>query len=64
MHHGRHRRHGFRPPLGARWYSSDNVLPRLEEYRRDLEEELADVSDLIRRLQQEGPQGQPEPQSV
>jgi hypothetical protein len=27
------------------------VLERLEEYRRDLEQELADVSDLIARLQ-------------
>ena len=27
------------------------MLERLEEYRRDLEQELADVSDLISRLQ-------------
>ena len=49
-HHHRHRR-GFRPPFGHRWYSSDNVLERLESYQRDLEQELADVSDLIKRLQ-------------
>jgi hypothetical protein len=28
----------------------DNVLERLESYQRDLEQELADVSDLIERL--------------
>ena len=47
--HG-HRRH-HRPPFGRRWYSHENVLERLESYQRDLEQELADVSDLIRRLQ-------------
>jgi hypothetical protein len=41
------------------------VLERLEDYRRDLEQELADVSDLIRRLSEgEQAHGQPEPQSV
>lgn len=58
MHHRHHRRHrrpwGHRG-LGSRWYSQENVLERLESYRRDLEEELADVSDLIRRLQAEAP---------
>jgi hypothetical protein len=57
MHHG-HRRRGHRPPFGARWYSADNVLERLEEYHRDLEQELADVSDLIRRLREESQQAQ------
>ena len=48
MHHGRRRHHrGF----GRRWYDRENVLERLEQYQRDLEQELADVSDLISRLQ-------------
>lgn len=47
MHGHRHR---GRPPFGRRWYSRENVLERLERYQRDLEQELADVSDLIRRL--------------
>ena len=52
MHgHHRHHRRAFRPPFGRRWYSSENVLERLESYQRDLEQELADVSDLIKRLQ-------------
>jgi hypothetical protein len=49
MHH--RRRHGRGAgPLGSRWYERSNVLERLERYQRDLEEELADVSDLIQRL--------------
>jgi hypothetical protein len=61
MHHGRrrHRRH-----FGQRWYDRENVLERLERYQRDLEQELADVSDLITRLQAGEPTGQPQPQSV
>jgi len=49
--HGRRRPH--RPPFGRRWYSRENVLERLESYQRDLEQELADVSDLIQRLREE-----------
>lgn len=52
MHHGHHRRRHGRPPFGRRWYSRDNVLERLESYQRDLEQELADVSDLIQRLRE------------
>jgi hypothetical protein len=47
MHHGRRRHHRG---LGLRWYDRENVLERLESYQRDLEQELADVSDLIGRL--------------
>ena len=50
MHHGH--RHHRRPPFGRRWYSRENVLERLEAYQRDLEQELADVSDILRRLKQ------------
>ena len=58
MHHGR-RRH-YRG-LGRRWYDRENVLERLENYQRDLEQELADVADLIRRLRERGAEsGAPE----
>jgi hypothetical protein len=42
----------------GRWgqLKSEDVLRRLEEYRRDLEEELADISDLIRRLKEKEPE--------
>ena len=63
MHHGR-RFHRSRR-LGQRWYERENVLERLESYQRDLEQELADVSDLIRRLREgEQPSAPAEPQSV
>jgi len=63
MHHRRpHRR---RPPLGARFYARDNVLERLDEYQRDLEQELADVTELIKRLREgDAPQSQTEPQTI
>ena len=62
MHGHHHHRRGFRrPPFGRRWYSSENVLERLESYQRDLEQELADVSDLIKRLQADhAPSGAPQ----
>jgi hypothetical protein len=61
MHGRRYGRRGF----GRRWYERDNVLERLESYQRDLEQELADVSDLIRRLREgEQPQGQTQTQAV
>ena len=65
MHHRRlHRR---RPPLrhnlGSRFYASENVLERLDEYQRDLEQELADVAELIKRLRaDDAPHGATEPQ--
>ena len=33
--------------------SREELLRRLEEYQRDLEQEVADVADLIRRLKTE-----------
>jgi hypothetical protein len=58
MHHGRRHHRG----LGRRWYDRENVLERLERYQRDLEQELADVSDLIQRLAAGEPT--PETQSI
>ena len=63
MHHRRFQRR--RPPLGARFYASENVLERLDEYQRDLEQELADVTELIKRLREsDAPQSQTEPQTI
>ena len=66
MHHRRYGGFGRRrPPLGARVYARDNVLERLDSYQRDLEQELADVTELIKRLREgEAPQGQNEPQTI
>jgi hypothetical protein len=60
MHHGRR----FHRGLGRRWYDRDNVLERLERYQRDLEQELADISDLITRLRAGETPGEPQTQSV
>ena len=59
MHHG-HGRHGrlqFRRPFPNR----QELLARLEAYQRDLEEELADLDDLIRHLRGDGDATAPEP---
>ena len=61
MHHRRFQRR--RPPLGARFYATDNVLERLDDYQRDLEQELADVTELIKRLR-EGEAPSTEPQTI
>jgi hypothetical protein len=42
--------HGFH---GRRFPNRDELLRALEEHQRDLEEETADVADLIRRLKDE-----------
>jgi hypothetical protein len=52
-HHG-HR--GFRRGFRTGRYDREQMLERLEGYQRDLEQELADVSDLVRRLKEEKPQ--------
>jgi hypothetical protein len=43
-----------------RFGNREEWLDRLERYQRDLEQELADVADLIKRLREE----KPEPQTV
>ncbi|MDX6505547.1 MAG: hypothetical protein QOG06_191 [Gaiellaceae bacterium] len=49
MHGHRHRRHGF--GRGHRRFPSrEEWLRKLEEYQRDLEQEIADVADVIRHL--------------
>ena len=60
MHH-RHHGHGrgrihFRGPFPNR----QELLSRLENYQRDLEQELADVDDLIRHLRDAPADAQPQ----
>ena len=52
--HGRHRRFrgGCGPGFQRRVPNREEWLKRLEEYQKDLEEEVADVADLIRRLKE------------
>ena len=51
---GRHEhRHGFRF-RGRRMPSREELLKALEDRQKDLEEEIADIHDLLRRLREEG----------
>lgn len=54
--HRRHRRHGFGgcgPGLhGRRYPNREEWLRSLEEYQKDLEQEVADVAELIERLKE------------
>ena len=53
----KHRHPGPCHGLGrGRVPNAEQLLERLEEYQRDLEQEVADVADLIRRLKDERPQ--------
>jgi hypothetical protein len=55
MHKNRYRRrcHG----LGrGRVPNAEKLVEQLEKYQRDLEQEVADVADLIRRLKTDTPQ--------
>jgi hypothetical protein len=54
-HHEHRGAHGWRRRFG-RFGNREQWLSRLEEYQRDLEEELADVADIIRRLMEDAPQ--------
>ena len=54
MHHRNRRFH--RRGVGNRFYEPERVLERLEEYQRDLEQEIADVADLISKLKKNEPE--------
>jgi hypothetical protein len=61
----RTQRHGHRGRWHRRFGDRSAWLSRLEEYQRDLEQELADVADLVRRLKEEAPpEGPPQTASV
>jgi phage shock protein A len=43
----------------------DELLSALEERQRDLEQEIADIDDLLRRLREEAaPTGEPAPTTI
>jgi len=52
--HGRGRRH-WRAP------SREELLKSLEDRQKDLEQEIADIHDVLRRLRDEGVSAEPEP---
>jgi hypothetical protein len=56
-----HRQHGYgRPRMFFRgpFPNRQELLARLESYQRDLEQELADVADVIAHLRDPGDEGQ------
>jgi hypothetical protein len=54
MHRRRRYGHGCGPRFRhRRMPDREEWLRRLEEYQKDLEQEVADVADLIRRLKEE-----------
>ena len=66
MTHGRHHRggRGCGPKIGRGRFNREAMLSELERYQRDLEQETADVADLIRRLKDAPPAGTTEPTTV
>ena len=56
MHRHRHFHGGF-GRRHRRFPSREEWLRRLEEYQRDLEQEVADVADVIRHLKSDQPEG-------
>jgi hypothetical protein len=57
MCHTGRRHHGLRGRgLGRGWYDRETVVERLESYQRDLEQELEDVGELLKRLKDGEPQ--------
>ena len=53
MHRRHHRHMRCGPGFGRRVPNREEWLSRLEEYQKDLEQEVADVADLIRRLKED-----------
>jgi len=60
MHHGQH---GYGPGPGRRGFfrrpfpSREELIERLESHHRDLEQELANLDDILRHLRgEQGPQ--------
>ncbi|HJU48337.1 MAG TPA: hypothetical protein VJ689_09395 [Gaiellaceae bacterium] len=63
MHGRRHHHHrGFGSRWGRRIPSREQLLVILEERQKDLEEEIADIHDLIRRLADPPAHTPPDPQ--
>jgi hypothetical protein len=66
MHHERH----FGPPFGRRRHfmrpfpNREELIERLESYQRDLEQELANLDDVLRHLRDDGGQPAPPAQSA
>lgn len=52
MHRRKHHGRGCGPFEGRRAFDADEWLKALEEHQKDLEQEVADIAGLIRRLKE------------
>ena len=53
-----HRHHGHGPGRrGSRFPNREEWIQRLEERQRDLEQEIADLADVIKHLKSDAPEG-------
>jgi hypothetical protein len=59
MHHGHRHGRGSRRFGHFGRFDRETFLAKLEEYQKDLEQELADVHDLLRRLKESQPETTP-----
>jgi hypothetical protein len=67
VHHHHHGHHGFRRGrvfFRGPFPNRTELLARLESYQRDLEQELADVADVIAHLREPGDAPAAEPQQA
>ena len=61
MHHRHHHGHGPRGLFRGGFPSRHDLIERLENHQRDLEQQLADVADVIAHLRDRD-EGQPQQQ--
>ena len=60
MHHHRHGWGGARILFRGGFPNRHELLERLENYQRDLEQQLADIADVLAHLRDRGDESQPQ----
>ena len=62
MHHRHHHGRGFSPRMFFRggFPSRHELIERLENHQRDLEQQLADIADVLAHLRDRGEEAQPQ----
>ena len=60
MHHRHHRGHGPRLFFRGGFPTRHELIERLENHQRDLEQQLADIADVLAHLHDRGEEAQPQ----
>ena len=60
MHHRHHRGHGRRLFFRGGFPSRHELIERLENHQRDLEQQLADIADVLAHLRDRSEPAQPQ----